>query len=407
MRINTTKLIDYLLVYLLIAFSGIPFFYRARVEVLMVGLLLALAVFIYRQKQVDKLFVGYLVVVLIIQAGQMLKFYYLPLTSFLGLHIRLVFAYLILRSVGTKLPAYVVTILSVSVLISWIFYFPSYFASFESFLTNKITPLFEHPFYKVSNYKVPDNLIVYTANTKGESIGWLKRNAGPFWEPGAFAGFIMVALLFNSIISGRLFNPKGVILMAGLMSTFSTAGLVVLGLFILVHLWLRSGMLKRVLLIPVLFIGFVFLYNEVDFIGAKIHSKMSYTAGTYNTRFKSAQKDLQDLSRSPLVGLGQSKETRFDGKTDKRTIHRNNGVTNFMASFGVLGFTLYFLLMYISFLRMCGYYGFDRRFALGALLIVLLIGFSEEYFSKVFFMALSMMAILFTSKNELSNQRTS
>ncbi|WP_439183597.1 O-antigen ligase family protein [Carboxylicivirga taeanensis] len=400
MKINTTKITDYLLVYLLVAFSGIPFFYRARVEVLLVCMLFPLAVFIYRRKRIDKLFIAYVVVAMVIQAGQMLKFYYLPMTSFLGLHIRLLFAYLIIRTVGTKFPAYFITLLVVSVVISWLFYFPSYISSFESLLTDRITPLFEHPFYKASNYKVPDNLIVYTANTKGEAIGWLKRNSGPFWEPGAFAGFIIVALLFNVIMSKQLLNRNGVLLMAGLITTFSTSGLVVLGLLITVYVYFRSNLLKRLLLLPVLLIVFITLYNRVDFIGAKIQSKIAFTSQTYNTRFKSGLTDLKDLTKSPFVGLGQAKETRFAGETDERTIHRNNGVTNFLATFGLVGFSLYFILMYSSFQSLCNYYGFDRRFAVWALLIILMIGFSEEYFSKVFFMALSMMVILFAGRDE-------
>jgi len=407
MVVNSTKILDYLMVYLLVAFSGIPFFYRSRIEVMIVCMLIPLAVFIYRQRRIDKFIIYYVVAVMLLQVGQMLKFYYLPLSTFLGLHIRILFAYLTLKAVGHRLPTYYVNIILFSILVSWLFYLPSYLPGFEGMLKSSVAPYFKHPFLKASNYKVSDNLILYTINTKGEAVGWLKRNSGPFWEPGAFSGFIIIALIFHVIKSKSVFSKQNLLLMAGLITTFSTSGLLVLAYLIVAYFWLQRSVIKRIALVPLFLIGFAYLFVSIDFMGAKIQKKLSFTSQTYNTRFKSAQIDILDFAKSPWVGLGQAKETRFGGKTEKRVIHRNNGVTDFLATFGLFAFCLYFILILLSLNSLCRYHNYDTRFALFALGAVLLIGFSEVYFSKVFFIALSMMSVLYAKRSLYPQQNVS
>ncbi len=392
--INLTRIIDYTLVYLLVAFSGIPFFYRSRIEVLVVCLLIPLAVFIYRKRKIDKAIIYYMLIALTVQVGQTLKFYDLPLTTFIGLHVRILFAYLVIRSVGAKLVSNYINIIAISIVISLFFYLFSYIPAFEQALVN-LSSFFHHPLLKEGYYRVPDNIILFTINTAGEGLVALKRNSGPFWEPAAFAGFITIALLFNVIKTGKLFNKTNNLLMLGVVSTFSTTGLIVLLYIILGYYTLHGNTLKRIILVPLLIIGGIYLFVSVGFLGEKVMSKMSYTSQTYNTRFKSATLDLEDFMNSPFVGVGRSDTMRFQDSEDNRQRHRNNGVTDFLAVYGLPIFILYFGYLY------WGFYCYNRRFqrssnysvlALGA---VFLIGFSEIYFTKVFFIALTMLPMLY------------
>nr|WP_321409390.1 O-antigen ligase family protein [uncultured Carboxylicivirga sp.] len=393
--INKTKIIDYLLVYFLVAFSGIPFFYRSRIEVLIVFLFFPLMVFLYRKRKVDKYIIYYIAFALLIQAGQVLKFYYLPVTTFIGLHVRLLFAYLTLKAVDKRFVGYYVNILVISVIISWFFYFLSYHSSFEYILRDKIAPFFKHPFLKESNYNYFKNVILYTINTKGEGFLFLKRNSGPFWEPGAFSGFLIIALLFNSIRKKYLWNRKNVILILGLISTFSTTGLIGLLYVIISYYLVHQNVKRRIVFVPVLIVGVIYLFVSVDFIGDKIMRKLSFTDYTYNTRFKSAQKDIIDFAQSPFVGLGRAEKTRFGEETEERKIHRNNGVTNLLASYGIFAFFLYFILTWIGWRNYCRSRKFNTNFALFALGGIWLIGFSEVYFTKVFFISLTMLPVLY------------
>lgn len=394
--INLTKIIDYLLVYLLIAFSGIPFFYKANIVMMISFLAIPLIVFMVRKRKVDRFFIYYVMVALFIQIGQMVKLYHLPILTFLGLHVRLLFAYLCIKAVGKKTIEYYSDILVFSVISSLIFYLPSYIGSFENLLKNSIAPFFTNPFIKEGNYVVWPNIILYTINTKGEGLLWLKRNSGPFWEPGAFSGFLIVALLFHIIQTGTLVNKKNSMLMLGILSTFSSSGLLVMMLVVVFYLSLNKDIVKRFVIIPILILGGVTLFYKVDILGAKVIRKMSYTSKTYNTRFKSAWIDYQDFKQHPLLGLGRSETTRFKGETEGRVIHRNNGVTNHLAMYGGIAFLIYFFLIYLAFYRMCIAHEVDKRMALFSLVTIFLIGFSQTYFTKVFFLALTMIPVLYS-----------
>ncbi len=354
-----------------------------------------LAVFIIRRKKSDRFFVIYILTALAVQMGQMLKFYQLPLLTFSGLHIRIIFAYLIIKSVGKNTIQYYIDILCFSVYTSLFFYLFSYIGSFDSFLKHTIAPLFSNPLITDQSYTVWPSVILYTINPGGESLTWLLRNSGPFWEPGAFSGFLMVALLFNIIKTGTIFNRKGNVILIGIISTFSTSGIIVLAFVLSAYLFLNKDSLSRWIFLPVMIIASVVIFFSVEFLGAKVMSKMSFTNTTYNTRFKSAWLDMQDFSENPVLGLGRSDETRFKGETRGRVIHRNNGVTYHLATYGGLIFILYFMLVYKSFYRMSEEWETDKRMALFALFTVFLIGFSQVYFHKPFFIALTLMPVLF------------
>ncbi len=403
--LNVSKITDYLLVYLLIAFSGVPFFYRAQIAMMIAFLAFPAGVFYYRQRKLDRFFVYYILGALVVQFGQMLKLYELPLQTYVGLHIRLIFGYLTIKAVGKKTVNYYVDILVFSVFSSLIFYIPSYSNGFENFLKNSLAPLLENPLIKKSNYRVWPSVILYTINPRGEGILWLKRNSGPFWEPGAFSGFLIVALLFNIIQTGRLNNRKNKILIAGIISTFSTSGVMVVAFVILGYMTITRDVIKRFIWVPLLLVGAIVAFFSFDFLGAKVISKMQYTDKSYNTRFKSAQIDFEDFLRHPFLGLGRSEGTRFKGEQSARAIHRNNGVTNHLVMYGGIAFIIYFYLMYLTFYRLCESHQVDKRMAMIALITIWLIGFSQIYFVKVFFMTLTLMPVLYFKTNKTEDSK--
>ncbi len=397
--INLTKITDYLLVYLLIAFSGIPFFYKAHILMMVGFTAFPLLVFFIRKRKFDWFIIIYILVAMAVQVGQMMKFYQLPLLTYLGLHVRILFAYLVIKSVEEKTIKYYVDILCFSVYSSLVFYLLSYNGAFDSLLKNTVAPLFTNPLIKDQSYTVWPSVILYTINPSGEGFSWLLRNSGPFWEPGAFSGFLIVALLFNIIVTGTLFNKQGKVIILGVVSTFSTSGIIVLAFVISAYLFLNKNSVSRYILLPFMFIISAVLFVSVDFLGAKVVSKMSYSNSTYNTRFKSASIDLQDFSENPFLGLGRADATRFKGETRTRTIHRNNGVTYHLATYGIIIFVLYFSLMYLAFYRMGNYWQTDSRMAVFALITIFLIGFSQVYFHKPFFIALTLLPVLFIGKS--------
>jgi len=73
-RFDAKKALDYFLVYMLIATTGIDFFYRAKMVFLIPMLLLVTGIFIYKGLGTHKFFIAYLLAATIVQFLQMLKF---------------------------------------------------------------------------------------------------------------------------------------------------------------------------------------------------------------------------------------------------------------------------------------------------------------------------------------------
>jgi hypothetical protein len=394
-KFDAKKALDYFLVYMLIATTGIDFFYRAKMVFLIPMLLLVAGIFIYNGLGTHKFFIGYILAATIVQFLQMLKFYYLPSETFIGLYLRLFYAYFTIRIVGERFFKYYVNILYYSAIISFFFYFTSYIPGVETFFITHVAPLFQNPFVNYNqHYTIAPSVIVYTFNSSGENINLLLRNSGPFWESGAFAGFLVVAIIFNTIQTGSIFSPKNRILLLALLTTFSSTGFIVLMFILLSYIMTNSSLSFKVMVLPVILAVSVYAFFSLDFLGKKIVSNMNIADATYNNRFKSAYLDFMDAVENPLLGLGRSEVTRFKGVTNEFETHRNNGVTDFLVNYGFLVFAAYFYLIFLTFKRMCGYYGYNPRFAYYAIAMIFLIGFSESYFSRPLFYALTMMSTL-------------
>ena len=143
--INLTKITDYTLIYLMIAFSGIPFFYYSGIQLIIPMLMLPLGVMVFRRRKIDRFIVIYFVAVIILLFLQTVKFYYLVYSTYAGLIARLLFAWLTIVAVGQKTVLYYIHILLFSVITSLFFNVISYIPSINQILTHIFATLFDHP----------------------------------------------------------------------------------------------------------------------------------------------------------------------------------------------------------------------------------------------------------------------
>lgn len=226
-RIHKQQLVlNYFLTYLLVAFSGISFFLGDIY--MLAGFLFVALVFIIKKIKVDGFvlfFVSSLLVVFIVQSIYTNN---IPYYQQIGFFIRILNAYFTIKIIGMDFPKLYVNIITILALTSFIFYFPILiWPEIGSFLTYKVAPVFAHYNFSTVYYKPSPNLIVFNLNPEYIN-GILFRNSGPFWEAGAFAGFLIVAILFELIISKKLFGKRNFILILALLTTFSTTGYIVL-----------------------------------------------------------------------------------------------------------------------------------------------------------------------------------
>lgn len=227
------------------------------------------------------------------------------------------------------------------------------------------------------------------------------RNSGFFWEPGAFAGYLVIALLLV-LVSKQISTSKWKIiaLIAALLSTQSTTGYV--AGFILFSYWQVSkyrgrssgGLDYRLILIPFLITGIfgvaVYSYDKVSFLGEKIESQYEDSIeGTHNSnvnRFGNLMYDMAFFLDRPLIGWGATPQTRFsvDPELAEFVAGQGNGLSAFLVKFGLIGFILFFYSFYKNLKSMTR----STKETLVYTLPVLMLLMGEQFLNYPFFFTL-------------------
>ncbi len=386
-NIKRTKAVDYTILFLLVAVTGIPFFKVGDITFLFLSLCLAGFVLVYRRLKIDRFFIIFFLIYLAVMIAHMVKFNYLPLNTYLGVFIRIILAYLTVRILGRNFTKYYVNIMYVLAIIAFFIYVPQLILpGFRTFLISSISPLLRNPLDSGDLWYAPD-VILFVFNS-GENV---YRNCGAFWEPGAYAGFLVIAIIFHYLESKTIDDKKSIILILALLSTVSTTGILALGFFLLMFLGHKVAPLYKLILYPTIIAAIIISFFSLDFLGEKITTQMD-VANTYeNTRFKSAVLDLQDFVENPVLGLGRDPKTRFKGLTDRALTHRTNGVSNYLVTYGIFIFLFYFGSIFYAFYKLCQLNNYHPKYALYSLILIFIVGFSETIFSLPFFYGLAML----------------
>lgn len=182
------------------------------------------------------------------------------------------------------------------------------------------------------------------------------RNSGMFWEPGAFAGYILFALLLyiNHLdVLWTQYRKHILILLLALLTTLSTTGYIVVAMVAIVYFAQRIrnkvllGMVY-VLMVPLLYVA----YTEMSFLESKINEQFEYAIerdvlSLNYSRIGSALVDFHYISKNPLFGNGLHMSTRYADHLryyDPEELQAfSNGFTGNIASLGIL-FMLCFLI---------------------------------------------------------------
>ena len=221
------------------------------------------------------------------------------------------------------------------------------------------------------------------------------RNAGVFWEAGAFSGYLVIALYFIVVHEDRFAYSKWeiVALVLALISTQSTAGFVaglVLIVFFVMRRLFRARFTALLPLMPIVFIiliGFVYIaVTELDFVSEKIQDQIiSASVGADRAqmnRFGNALMDLESIRERPIAGWSGNPATRFafDPALMDFIDGQGNAVTGLMVRFGAIGFFGFFIAIYLASISRDG--GVISAVFLITILISLLVG--EQYINFPF-----------------------
>jgi hypothetical protein len=386
---------DYLLVAGLVAISGFPFFMIAQINF---TYLFLLAGFVYIKRSIS-FDTRALLIVFFFLAVEILQVLFIkPLDPImiLGTLVRLFVGFFIICLTGKSFTRYYVNIIYFFAWVSFVFFIPSMvIPGFFSFFVNHVCPFFASPYTDAGGYYMvwPTNFIFCFHDCILSDF----RNPGPFWEPGLFAVFLNIALLFHLINEKKIISKKTVVITLAILSTFSTAGylacFMVIFCFYLVHQTLAKKILFSMVAIPAM----LSLYFSLDFLSAKVEQNIDLAGSTTTSRFGSASVDLADFSTSPFIGWGRG-VMRYGGRSFtffSEDQHRYNSVTDLLATYGIFLFLFFFSNYYQSLKMLCSGSGFKASFAPYALLVILMLGFSQSIFMKPFFYSLMFIQFVY------------
>lgn len=290
---------------------------------------------------------------------QCVAFSFCPIVTISGFFVRLFIGYALIRLVKNFPYVFVKTMVYLT-LLSFLFFVPYLLLSYSGAgIDPYITQL-----ANILGTGTPDRRPLFVHTFVQEHT---LRNAGMFWEPGAFQGYLILALIFLAIIKKRLpqrdYLRSLIILSTGVLSTLSTTGFIVLFLIPLLHYnWPgenRHKLIPRVFL--GIFLGFPLLafiafsaYQELPFLGEKIDRQLAAQnereAGWHRGRIGSFEYDWAYIEKRPLTGWGLHSSTRYSlhpWMEDSEGM--GNGFSDFTVKFGAIGFLTWFVAVFRGF----------------------------------------------------------
>lgn len=228
----------------------------------------------------------------------------------------------------------------------------------------------------------------------------LGRNCGPFWEPGAFAGYIIItfSLFFMDLEDLWAKRKKECLVMAvALVTTFSTQGYLTAFVF-LVFKYLQRTNNKRIIVSTIsgcFFLMFAYiLYQEVPFLSEKVNEQLMLASSWDDeaslrsaNRFTTTMVDYYNIQKEPLWGRTHDSTMLYEDfstimwAVDRGGYGTGSGISNYAASNGVLIIIIWLVLSFKSF---AVYYG-SKKTAMMLMLMFCFLGQAELYIGYIFY----------------------
>jgi hypothetical protein len=233
----------------------------------------------------------------------------------------------------------------------------------------------------------PPTLIIYTFFPQYFEGSWsYVRNAGIFWESGAFAVFINITLYLyystkpiNRMVD--LFDKRSLVLIVTVLSTTSTMGFVGMSMILAFFSFQVRSAFKYAFLLSFA-VAIVLSFTQVEYLGAKIVSQLVESSSSQN-RFGSALLDLDDILKRPLLGWSRRPEVLFGNEAWTYESHRPNGLTNLARNYGLIYFVVYFAIIFMRFRQMT-ISPVPVTVAVFGIAVLWVSGFSEPIFDLAF-----------------------
>jgi len=368
-RISFTKCnwIDYLVIIILLFMSGNPAFMggvRQEVYTIIASSLFFIILVVQRKFLPTTRFVIVLLIFCSILVIQCITFDSWPFHTMLGFLLRLFIGYAAVRLVK-EFPRKYVDVLFYTCLISLFFH------SFVILHTTIGIDLIKYfaPLDKIANpsqgfHFFIHNFMYYARVPESSQFNRFAyllpfRNSSHFWEPGVFAAYLLLAIVFlgstRDKFDKRRYRNIFVVLVFTLLTTMSTTGYILLPLCLLFHLrgiHLTVRHVPKMLGLALIFALFCVAAYHLDFVGEKIREhrdKIVYREpGWRVTRFGGLIFDFEYIKRRPFFGWGPNHTTRYMLHGGESVGGMGNGLSDFTAKFGLLGLITVLISIWIG-----------------------------------------------------------
>lgn len=371
--------IDYLSVFILVVISGNPVVTRApwyQSFLISIGVFVIILLAWKASKQFFNKISIYIAFFLAIFTIQYIIFGWNTLPGILGFSLKcLIGGYVIWHMRKRFIPVYT----NVMVFLSAVSLFFFLLSLLEIISIPNLIPVFDVPDF--------NSLGIYI-----DSGQLPKRNLGMFWEPGAFAGYIIIAFILNIddfVVKFKKNRIKYFLLGGALISTLSTSGYIVLGLFIVIinyQIFRRDsliGLLTVVIVFPLIYFTFLtqgFLLNKI----VNQYETSREREGEYDpSRFGAFLFDIHYIKKHPLVGNGLHQKTRYADHPNlwSDRAGSGNGFSNFIASMGIIGLFFYIYNLYKTL-------PFSKSNKIAFIILIILLLQSQQYLNFPLFLGL-------------------
>lgn len=399
MLINKRNFIDYTFLLLLLAVSGIPYFSTTVLYIPLFAIFLIS--FLMRGYKLDKEFVYLLLFLTIITVSQTIVFDIFSFQNSLGVYLRIILAYLVVKILNEKFLGYYINIMYYLAMIGTLLYttlviFPSAIPFMKS-----IVPIFN--FLNISG-SIQQTLIVYNFNAL-EGF----RNSGPFWEPGAFGGYLILAIIFTFFKSDIADKKKKLLVFTiALLTTLSTTAYIALAVFLFFY-YLRSikNIFIKLFVVLIIIYGAYYAFFNFDFLGKKIETQLQtaknfsvYGSNKNTQRFMDILRDIHDFKGHEIAGRGFNPYTRYSYEPQEQI--RTVGLTDILVKMGTPFFIYMMFLMYKS---ICAFVknSIDKKgtiYCIGGFLTILMTLMSEVYFNFPMYWSLLFIFLIYKPQKE-------
>lgn len=320
---------------------------------------------------------------LLIGIIQWIEYNNISIRCFREIPLLMISGFYVMDKLGERFKYAYMNIMCVIACVSLFFYITMIFTGYVPSLSFLSTPTYKSIFiYNIRVNEIIDH-----------------RNCGPFWEPGAFAGYLlMVGLMFFNQLDDlwKRHKKKCIILLLTLFSTFSSQGYLSLILLILFY-YLKSHLNFKTIFTTIIFcVVAIFAYIQFDFLREKVNSQLELASDwESNESLKSANRfsttllDIYYIKKSPLIGNTDNLKIRYsDHPFVLQTIDSigsygsGSGVSSMIAMYGIPLFLLWIYLTFNAFRVM-----FSFRETLFVILVLIILGSAEVYNSFILYMS--------------------